>query len=57
MGDREIGSFASASRFCSAFDELRDDFHTRQTMGEVVPLAGRRRYVERLAELATLLAA
>ena len=55
---RGFGSFASASRFCSAFDELRDHFRTRRTMGEAVPLAEqRRRYVERLAELNTLLAA
>ena len=55
---RGFGSFASASRFCSAFDELRDHFRSRRTMGEVVPLVEqRRRYVERLAELDTLLAA
>ena len=55
---RGFGSFASASRFCSAFDELQDHFRTRRTTGGVVPLAKqRRRYVDRLAELNTLLAA
>jgi len=55
---RGFGSFASASRFCRAFDEVRDHFRTRRTMGEVVPLAEqRRRFIERLAELDTLLAA
>ena len=55
---RGFGSFHAASRFCSAFDELRDYFRTRRTMVEVVPLAEqRRRCVERLAELDALLAA
>ena len=55
---RGFGSVASAFRFCSAFDELRDHFRARRTMGEVVPLAEqRRRFVERLPELDTLLAA
>ena len=55
---RGFGSFRSASRFCHAFDELRDHFRTRRTMGEAVPLAEQqRRYIERLAELDTILAA
>ena len=55
---RGFGTFAGACRFCSAFDELRDHVRARRTMGEAVPLAEqRRRYVERLAELTTLLAA
>jgi len=54
---RGFGSFISASRFCSAFDELRDDVRAQRAMGEVVPLAEqRRRFLERLAELDTLLA-
>jgi len=54
---RGFGSLVSASRFCRAFDELRDHFRTRRMMGEAVSLAGqRRRYTERLAELVTLLA-
>ena len=44
---RGFGSFISEARLCRAFDEVRDHFRTRRTMGEVVPLA----------ELATLLAA
>ena len=55
---RCFGSFISASRFCTAHDELRDHFRTRRAMGEVVPLAEQRgRFVERLAELGTILAA
>ena len=46
---RRFGSVASASRY---------HFRTRRTMGEVVPVAEqRRRFVERLADLDTLLAA
>ena len=53
---RGFGSFASASRFCRASDELRDHFRARRTMGEALPLAEqRRRFVDRLAELDTLL--
>ena len=53
-----FGSFASASGFWSAFDELRDHFRFRRTIGELVPLAEqRRRFVERLAGLDTFLAA
>ena len=44
---RGFGSFHAASRFCRAFDEVRDHFRSRRMMGEVVPLA----------ELHTLLAA
>lgn len=29
-----FGSFDSAARFCSAFDELRNDLRPRSTMGE-----------------------
>jgi len=53
-----VPATASASQFRSACDEVRDHFRTRRTMGEVVPLAEqRRRFIERLAELDTLLAA
>ena len=37
------GRFASAARFCSAFDELRHDFRARQRRGQSVPLAEQRR--------------
>ena len=37
-----FGSFASAARFCSAFDELRQYFRARQRRDEYVPLAEQR---------------
>jgi transposase-like protein len=55
---RGFGCFVSASRFCTAHDELGDHFRTRATIGEVVSLAEqRRRYAAQLAELEVLLAA
>ena len=43
-----FGSFASAARFCSAFDELRQYFRVGQRGAEWVPLAEqRRRFVGR----------
>ena len=39
---RGFGSFEAASRFCRAFDEQRDYFRSRTTMGETVPLAKQR---------------
>ena len=52
-----FGSFASAARFCSAFEELRQDLRARGRRGEGVPLAEqRRRFVGRwhalIAEMA-----
>ena len=38
-----FGSFASAARFCSAFEELRQYLRARGRRGEVVPLAEQRR--------------
>ncbi len=38
-----FGSFASAARFCTAFDELRQYFRVRQRGAEWVPLAAQRR--------------
>ena len=38
-----FGSFASAARFCSAFDELRQYFRVRQRRGASAPLAAQRR--------------
>jgi putative transposase len=40
---RGFGSFQSASRFCSAFDEQRDYFRYRTKRKETVPLAEQRR--------------
>ena len=37
-----FGSFASAARFCSVFDELRQYFRARQRRDEYVPLAEQR---------------
>ena len=43
-----FGSFASAARFCSAFEELRQYWRARGRRGEGVPLAEqRRRFVGR----------
>jgi transposase-like protein len=38
-----FGSFESAARFCSAFDELRQFFRVRQRAGDYVSLAEQRR--------------
>ena len=38
-----FGSFESAARFCSAFDELWHYFRARQRRGQSVPLAEQRR--------------
>ena len=55
---RGFGSFESASRFCQAFDEQRDFFRFRTTMGETVPLAQQRHlFQERFALLQSLLLA
>ena len=40
---RGFGSFASAARFCSAFDELRQYFRWRRGRGDSMPLAEQRR--------------
>jgi putative transposase len=40
---RGFGSFASAARFCAAFDELRQYFRVRPRPGPSIPLATRRR--------------
>jgi putative transposase len=40
---RGFGSFVSAARFCSAFDELREFFRTRSRRGQVVSLPEQRR--------------
>ena len=49
---RGFGSFESAARFCPAFEEQRQYFRARRTMGECVSLAERRRlFRERWAAL------
>ncbi len=40
---RGFGSFASAARFCSAFDEVRQYFRWRRRRGDYMPLADQRR--------------
>ena len=40
---RGFGSGASAARFCRAFEEQRQYFRARRTMGERVSLAEQRR--------------
>jgi len=40
---RGLGAFASAARFCSAFEEQRHDFRAQARSGERVSLAERRR--------------
>jgi transposase-like protein len=55
---RGFGSFTSASRFCTAFDELREHFRYRRRMGETVSLAAQRQmFRERLAEVRVLMQA
>jgi transposase-like protein len=50
-----FGSFASAARFCRAFDELRDYFRSHYTERETIPPALQRRlFCERLAALQKL---
>src|SRR5205814_1981466 len=39
---RGFGTFTSASRFCRAFDELRQFFRFRTTMNQSVPLSQQR---------------
>ena len=47
-----FGSFTSAARFCTAFDELRQYFRVRQRRAEWVPLAAQRRlFVQRWRSL------
>lgn len=58
-GMRGFKSFVSASRFCTAFDELRNYLRARQRMTENVSLAQQRQlYLERFCHLrSSLLAA
>ncbi len=55
---RGCGSFASAARFCTAHDELRDHLRPRTRFNEVVSLAEQRRlFQERWGEVCALLQA
>ncbi|GHO64455.1 hypothetical protein KSC_033470 [Ktedonobacter sp. SOSP1-52] len=51
-----FGNFESAARFCRAFDEVRNYFRMRPTMGEVLSLPEQRRlFCERFAALQLLM--
>ena len=53
---RGFGNFASAARFCHAFDELRNYFRPRHTMGETRSLLEQRQlFCEKLATLQLLM--
>jgi putative transposase len=55
---RGFGSFASASRFCRAFDELRHFFRFRTTLRQSIPLARQRDlFHQRLNILMTMMLA
>ena len=55
---RGFGSFVSAARFCTGFEEQRQYFRPRTRQGERVSLVEqRRRFQERWAALLTELAA
>jgi transposase-like protein len=51
-----FGNFDSAARFCSAFDELRNDLRLRSTMGEVASLSEKRQaFLHRITALKEVL--
>ncbi len=53
---RGFGSFEAASRFCTAHDELRDHFRSRQHLNETVSLADQRRlFQDRWGEVCTVM--
>lgn len=53
-----FGTFASAARFCCAFDELRNSFRLRHTTKERVSLSQQRRaFLQRLVALKALILA
>jgi putative transposase len=55
---RGFGSFASAARFCPAFEEQRQYFRAQARSGEAVPLAARRhRFQDRWEAMMTEMAA
>jgi transposase-like protein len=55
---RGFGCFASAARFCRAFDELRNYLRPRRSRGEMVSLQEQRQaFLQHLAALQTLIQA
>jgi putative transposase len=53
-----FGTVEAAARFCCAFDELRNYFRSRRTMGELISLPEQRRaFLQRLAALKALIQA
>jgi transposase-like protein len=54
---RWFGSFTSASRFCRAFDEVRQFFRIRTTMKQPVSLQHRELFRQRLVALQALIQA
>jgi putative transposase len=55
---RGFGTFASASRFCCAFDELRNYFRLRRTVEEPISLLQQRQaFLQRWADLKALIQA
>jgi len=53
---RGFGTFASAARFCGAFDELRNYFRLCHTMGKPLSLLEQRQiFLQRLVNLQTLI--
>ncbi len=53
-----FGSFASAARFCSAHDEVRDHVRSRQHLNETVSLAEQQHlFVKRWGEVCAALQA
>ena len=54
---RGFGSVESAARFCRAFDERRNYFRPRCTMGEIISLEQQRQlFRKRFATLQVLMA-
>jgi putative transposase len=55
---RGFGSFASAARFCTAHDELRDHLRYRHHLNETVSLADKRRlFAERWGKVCAVVVA
>lgn len=55
---RGFGTIEAAARFCRAFDEVRNYFRLRRTMGEVISLLEQRQaFLQRLAALQTVIQA
>ncbi len=55
---RGFGTIEAAARFCCAFDELRNYFRFRRTIGETVSLLEQRQvFLQRLAALQTMIQA